>query len=166
MSFYWDNHQCPRCKRMGHRFMDCPVEEQFLPEPIKENMTTKITIEVPAQWGDVKLGSPAAASMAEKVKELVLEQRPSKYEQWKDETTVMKSLGYLDTLQRRLAQGAPALVEALVISRTVLARIVDEQTEAVVRIIDDTLKECMPKDVVEEIRAANPIRGQVTEFSD
>jgi hypothetical protein len=127
-------------------------------------MTKKITIEVPATWGDVVPGSPAADQVVKGVKELVREQLPTKYEQWKKETAVMKNPGYLDMLQRRLAEGAPGLVETLVMVRNLLANFVDEKTEAAVKRIDSSLRDCMPSEVVEEIRAENPIRGQVTEF--
>lgn len=128
-------------------------------------MTKKITIEVPETWADVVPGTVAADQVVEGIQQLIREQLPTKYERWKEETAVMKNPGYLDTVQRQLAEGAPGLVGALVMARRVLAGIVDDECEASVRCIDDALHGSMPRDVVEEIRSWNPIRGQVTEIS-
>jgi hypothetical protein len=32
--FYWSRTVCPRCHQRGHRFMDCPVEEQYIDWPL------------------------------------------------------------------------------------------------------------------------------------
>ena len=131
----------------------------------------KITIEVPTTWLTVVPGSQAADQVVEKVQELMKEQLPSKYEQWKALEGLgvsavqrkLDSMGFMEW-RTKLYMGSIQAIDALVMARAVLARIVDEDTEAAVGRIDSALYDCLPGDVVEEIRAWNPIRGQVTEF--
>lgn len=30
MTFHWENHRCPRCKKLGHPLMNCPVEDHMI----------------------------------------------------------------------------------------------------------------------------------------
>ena len=56
-------------------------------------------------------------------------------------------------------------MDALVAARAILADIVDDQTEDMARAIDKVLRASLPRKVAEEVIAAHPIRGQVTEFT-
>jgi hypothetical protein len=113
-------------------------------------MNKKITIEVPADWGDEDMGGYSGAELVNEVQGLVREQSPGKYREWQESVRPMKNIGYLEENSRKLARAAPDMVDLLVQMKRRLTH------AAGVELLEDlgvnrVLRLAFPHDVADEV---------------